>query len=90
MVLNLGSQHGKLEGAMHRGRPERTRGATLPLSRCRRRQRSMVAVPTPKRRAASAWLSPASMAPSRRSRRSTDYGFIPANIADHHVFCKRL
>jgi hypothetical protein len=36
----------------------------------------MVLSPTPKRRAASAWGKPASMAPSSRSRRSAEYCFI--------------
>jgi hypothetical protein len=30
------------------------------------------------------------MAPSSRSRRSTEYCFIPGSIDSHHVFCKRL
>jgi hypothetical protein len=77
-------------GPMRRERPRRGNGATLPRVRCRRAQRSIVAVLTPKRRAASAWLRPASMAPSSRSRRSTEYGFIPGSIARHHLFCKTL
>jgi hypothetical protein len=30
------------------------------------------------------------MAPSSRSRRSTEYCFMPDSIAAHHVFCKKL
>ena len=51
-------------------RPCRSAAAAL-------RQRLIVLMPTPKSRAASAWGSPASMAPSSRSRRSAEYCFIP-------------
>jgi hypothetical protein len=30
------------------------------------------------------------MALSSRSRRSTEYCFMPDSVAGHHVFCKRL
>ena len=71
---------------IRRGRPGRGCAATLPRSRCRRRQRTIVAGPTPKRRAASAWLRPASMARSSRSRRSTEYCFTHASIAHDQLF----
>jgi hypothetical protein len=50
----------------------------------------MVAEPTPKRRAASAWLRPASMARSSRSRRSTEYCFTDHSIAHYQLFRKPL
>jgi hypothetical protein len=63
-------------GPMRGGRPCRWPAPTDPVVRRRRRQRPIVLGQTPKRRAASASGSPASRAPSNRSRRSADYCFM--------------
>ena len=67
---------GSASRAIRRDRPGRGEAATEPVWRCRWRHRLIVLSPTPKRRAASAWGRPASMAPTSRSRRSAEYCFI--------------
>ena len=72
-VSNAASSSGRIR----RWRPGRGNAATEPVSRCWTRQRLIELTPTPKRRAASACESPASMALSNRSRRSAEYCFTP-------------
>ena len=69
---------GSASRATRRRRPGRGEATTPPVSWRRRRHRLIVLTLTPKRRAASAWGRPASMAPSSRSRRSAEYCFIRA------------
>jgi hypothetical protein len=71
-------------------RPERDLGARLPVAARCWRHRWMVLVPTPKVRETSAWLRPASMAPSSRSRRSTHYGCMPSRITASQLMCNPL
>jgi hypothetical protein len=70
------------------GRPGFGVGARVPAA-CRRRQRLIVLRPTPNNRLACAWGRPASMARSKRSRRSTEYVFM-AQPSDAGHFIRNL
>ena len=80
---HLGHQRRRGCGVIRGRRPGRGRAVTTPVSRRRRRHRLIVLTPMPKRRAASAWGRPASMAPNSRSRRSAEYCFTA--IASHEA-----
>jgi len=64
-------------GPMRGGRPGRGRGATTPVARCRRRQRLSVATPTASTSATSVRERPPSTNARARSRKSTEYVFMP-------------